>query len=280
MKIVYGNLNSFSHGGKVIFSDYISRNEEIFHINWRYNLVLHAFLILTRKVNYSDTVIFFDNRPRILLTSQEIYFHNALLFKKYLHLMPNELARLKGKITRYSVRYFGRNAKFFVQSEIMRKDFLSDFGNRHCVVKKVIPDLFLKVDTMFGLFPSRDIPHKGLTDGLNHLKRIKKSSSAEWKNLVIYVLGRGNNYSEENIQVLYIGEMNHSNTLKIMEKVDFVFFPSFVESLGLPLYEAGILNRIVIARCENFVLEYIADTNSENVVFLSDESSIKMIFEK
>lgn len=280
MKVVYGKLTSFSHGGRIIFSDYISNNEGVFHINKKYNFFLHIYFILTKRINYTDTVVFFDNRPRIFVYSQEVHFHNALLFKENIHLMPGRISRLKGEIVRIEIRYFGLNTTFFVQSQIMKNSFLNNFGKKTCIVNKVVPEVTFDDDTLFGLFPSRDIPHKGLREGLRNLKNVQESSSVTWKKVVIFVLSHGQNYFEKNIQIIYIGPLEHKLTLAFILKVDFVFFPSLVESLGLPLYEAAVLKQIIIAKREGFVIDYLGHTNSDNVVFLDDEKSIKSIFEK
>ena len=55
--------------------------------------------------------------------------------------------------------------------------------------------------------------------------------------------------------VIYTGEVNIFDVHEIYQRVDYLIFPSLLESLGLPLIEAKLYNLPIICSREDYVFD-------------------------
>ena len=98
------------------------------------------------------------------------------------------------------------------------------------------------------------------------------------KEVELIVLDDGDDFVQEKITVFYAGVRSYGFTQFLMERCDIVFFTSYVESLGLPLYEAAIFRQVIVVQHQNFVDEFLKICENANVLYVDEPEKIAEYF--
>lgn len=192
-----------------------------------------------------------------------VYFHNSL------PLYPNQWNPLK-KIERnlwfyrniypFFIRMFiNSRTEFFVQLDFIKKGFVNRFKVDENKVHIVFPvvNASTKIEkadvivdqTVFNLFyPATNQFFK------NHMVIFQALKSIDDKLMHKIVLYLTNNEGEfnplpefRNIEIVFLGKVPFDTVMNLYQQVDCLVFPSYIETLGLPLIEAASTGLFVLA---------------------------------
>lgn len=112
-------------------------------------------------------------------------------------------------------------------------------------------------NTLF-FYPASFYNHKNHDKLIEAFNFLYKNSSKSFKLLLTLEMNELKNISKLNIKLPYIlllGKLPYSMVINLYEHIDYLVFPSFQESYGLPLIEANANNVKIIASDLDYVYE-------------------------
>lgn len=155
--------------------------------------------------------------------------------------------------------FINSRTEIFVQLEFIRNGFAERFSfdkNKiHVVfpnleIPQPVPNPKIQIDKeAINLFyPAASIIYKNHQVLIDSLSVIDKGLKPD---VVLYLtIGKDElkiNDVYKNIRIVFLGKITHEQVVWLYEQVDALVFPSYVETLGLPLIEAASLGLHVIA---------------------------------
>jgi len=188
-----------------------------------------------------------------------IYFHNAIPFSDvkwnpfhrderilwfYKHIYP------------FFVRlYINKNTEVFVQSNSIKECFTKHFnfpnGRIHVIVPKLrlqsyteenIYDLALDKNQLNLFYPATPYVFKNHSTILNAISRLSRNlqekislhltcENVELKHIL--------DFSDIHFRINFMGKIDYNKVVQMYKEADALLFPSFIETVGLPLIEAA-----------------------------------------
>lgn len=218
-----------------------------------------------------------------------IYFHNALVFNTAQWNIFDKRERTlwfyKNIYPLYIQLSLNKNSYIFVQSLYVKQQFSKKFNfplSKIFVIEPTveIPELkrkpCFKVDlTQVNLFyPSAFLPHKNHKTLFNALCLLDKSIQ-EMITLNVTISQSALDYLIKN-KVYYfklnlLGDISLQDVFAIYQVSDALVFPSFIETVGLPLLEASALGLPILVSDLEYSRELLNDY--EGVVFIENKDT-------
>lgn len=222
--------------------------------------------VFKTSANYKD-IYFLGNLPPIFKNKANccLYFHNKLLLDASMAKFSFK-QRLGFIIQQLWLKFFIKNIEtIFVQSSLMKSDFLSKFPNTNVEIKAYLPvhDIeavkkrpVKKIKNSI-IYVGSDLPHKNLK------LLIKSISNLKQQNIDLYfhatLAPKSPSLEANDLSCIdsFIHSKNRLELLTLIQNSEFLVFPSLNESFGLPLWEAKQLGTKVIAADLDYVHEII-----------------------
>lgn len=198
---------------------------------------------------------------------QLLYFHQAIsltnnrwsFFKK-----EERIYWFYKKIYPIFIRqYLNRVNKVIVQTEWIKKEFSKKFKYKNIlVVRPVIENIDIEKakiikKTKFRIFyPATSLIYKNHKIIIESLWEIKKEFlKLEEKVECIFTFSKGENLEIDNLIkkfelekiIKLIGKVSYQEVLNYYKSSDLMIYPSYIETLGLPLLEAKLFNLPILA---------------------------------
>lgn len=270
--------------------DIISNSENKFYKNKNYwNLIGCSMACKNIEINvfYSFQNIIPYNIKAIY---KKLYLHQSLPF------FDNEWSLFKKEERKF---WFYKNVYFLlikksikecnqlvVQTQWLKKRVKHIFPNTNILVENPnIKTLIDKIslikcdninnsnDFLSLFYPASHVPYKNhifLIDLMNDLVKTKNI-----KEIKLYLTIKEEKNIKSKIEkygleknIIFMSELSYEDTLKKYLKSDIVLFPSSIESYGLPLVEAKLLNKKLIANDIEIFKEVVGD-EYQNVKFIN-----------
>lgn len=235
---------------------------------------------------------------------QTVYVHLPMAFTDYkLRFKENKILWFYQNILCYKIyKSIRQSYKVIVQTEWMKQaciDKTKCDGNKIVVVKPYIE--FEKVEsqsicdnnsiiTLF--YPATAFEYKKHFDILESLKILKEKQNNKFK-LILTITGYENRYAKKirnyikkyDLHVELIGNVDRSKIFQIYKK-SLLIFPSEVESFGMPLLEAKMMNSIIFSKNTKFAREILCEyknasffsTIEELVILLENVQNYKVVY--
>ena len=218
-----------------------------------------------------------------------IYFHNALVFNKTNWNIFDKRERTlwfyKNIYPFYIQLLLNKNSNIFVQSLYVKQQFSKKFNfplNKIFIIKPTIEipklegKLCFNIDsTRVNLFyPSAFLPHKNHKTLFNALCLLDKSIQEKITlNVTIshsalnFLIINNDYYFKLNL----LGDISLHDVFAIYQVSDALVFPSFIETVGLPLLEASALGLPILVSDLEYSRELLNDY--EGVVFIDHKDT-------
>ncbi|MBK9322222.1 MAG: glycosyltransferase [Bdellovibrionaceae bacterium] len=154
----------------------------------------------------------------------------------------------------------------YVQSELVRDLFLTDFPNANVVVapfkllERREEDVKLKHDFVY---PGSGDPHKNHRNLFEARKSlVTRAFIRAWRvtlhssntELLSYI----SSLQDSGVKIFNLGSLSHEEVLGLYQQCGALIFPSQTESFGLPLLEARSLGLPILASELDYVREFVA----------------------
>ncbi len=193
----------------------------------------------------------------------------------------SKVERLKFLLKNIYLKFlFNKNYNWLVQTEIV-KNLLVEY-NRFRSDKIYISPIFnLNEDCFnekkdFFIYPTSNVKNK---NNETLIRAFIDASLKTNKNLTLYITLHRNELNFEfelpkSLKIIFLGELEHENLMKLISEAKYLIFPSFEESFGLPLIEAKHNFCIILASDKHYVKELIdADLyfDPKNIKDISDQ---------
>lgn len=259
--------------------------------NWGKKKDIRADLIISFQntgINYYGNV------------AQLIYLHQSIPFAEGINwdfLNKNERflwfrKNIYKKIIKYTIR---KNSYIVVQTEWMKDAVIKQFNwnpkkisaikpNIKSIPLEKVPEIDFNDNKFHIFYPANTAKYKNHELIINALKYIKDSKPEIYKNLIIHFTfdsSLSNNINAVLINLIkdlqvdeHIkceGKISYERVLSFYKSCDLMFFPSYIETFGLPLIEAANFGMPILAVDMNYAKEVIGDY--EGVKFLNYEDS-------
>jgi len=203
---------------------------------------------------------------------QEIYVHQSLPFTEHkFNLFAHPRLWINQNIiSRMIIKSIKRAQRVTVQTEWMKSAIIARCGINAQKITVEPPRLIIKITQYINdgasrfFYPAAPFVYK------NHIAIIKALIILKNQNInpqVTFTLdgsenrltGRLKKLSQNNgLNVVFAGNMQHEKVLRIYSK-SVLLFPSYVETIGLPLLEARMSNSPIICTDEPFCKEICSD---------------------
>lgn len=192
-----------------------------------------------------------------------VYFHNSL------PIYPNQWNPLKSvernlwfykNIYPFFIKMFiNSRTEFFVQLDFIKKGFVNRFKVDENKIHVVFPvvNASTKIEkadvivdqTVFNLFyPATNQFFK------NHLvifQALKSIDDKLTRKIVLYLTNKKSDFNPlpefRNIEVVFLGNVPFETVMGLYQQLDCLVFPSYIETLGLPLIEAASTGLSILA---------------------------------
>lgn len=231
---------------------------------------LRSELDLFRLAKNEQNVFCFSNLPPLfkLNTNVSVFFQNNILFDEFKNFKFSLATQIKHSIERFWIKKFIKNAdRVIVQTAVVKKYFISNFKFDKIAVapffdfnENVLFDVNDKTSDF--IYIASSDPHK------NHLNLFKawQLLAAEniYPTLAIAIPENGNSVYTEMLKLIDLGlriknykNQSHLNILKLYQSARCLIFPSYTESLGLPVIEAVKSGIDLISSNSDYIYEIV-----------------------
>lgn len=229
-------------------------------------IYLHQPIPFSEVVNWN----FFNKNERILWFYKNVY----------------------KKIIKYSLK---NNSYIVVQTEWMKNAVVEQFNwdpikisiikpNLENIPLEKIPEIDFNDNKFHIFYPVNTAKYKNHELIINALKYIKDSKPEIFKNLIVHFTFDKNLSNNRNAELINLvkklqvidhirfeGKISYERVLSFYKSCDLMLFPSYIETFGLPLIEAGNFGMPILAADMNYAREVMGDYNG--VIFLNHQDS-------
>jgi glycosyltransferase involved in cell wall biosynthesis len=290
--------NVYVGGGLVLLQEFLSnlptnKNIILYH-DQRARLVLRSNTVVLKvqidtsifarlcaeyslmKYKDRDTILCFNNLPPLFPVKAkcEVYCHNALLVNNFSLAMFDYRTRLRLFLQRFIFKVFLRRIDLaIVQTPSMGRSLRTISKSINVIEFPFIPKIntvkrVLKPKWDF-IYVASGFPHK------NHMKLFEAwillAQQKIYPKLLITLDARNpmnldlfdKLNSNINLKIESINQQSHSDIMKFLAESRAIIYPSLCESFGLPLLEAKMLGKPILAS----ELDYVRDICSPEVTF-------------
>lgn len=223
---------------------------------------------------------------------QEVYFHNALLFseKRYSIRESKELWIYQTIIARIVRRSLKRASKIYVQAEWIKHAINKSWNieEERIVVKPPYPEL--KLSELNGYRRNKDVFYPANYALYKNYDTLLKACLSVWKQrgtecgLKLHLLGLeadfrsayGEYFGNEEYPIYFHGRLTKREMFEMYQTTSLVF-PSFVETVGLPLMESASVGSYVMAADLEYAHEALSGYNHCAYFNPKDEGSLEKL---
>lgn len=217
-----------------------------------------------------DKILSFSSLPVLIKNPgyTMCFQQNLILLQKTTLNIFSPKKELSFILKRLFLKFFKMNInEYIVQTPSMKKALVNFLGNK--IKVRIIPFIDEPISTI--LKDNREVNRNGfiyVADGLEHKNhhnlliawsllgqdgirpRLFLTLNESYQNLLFKINELCQN---ENLNIYNVGSVSHDKIFEIYETVEALIYPSFIESLGLPLVEASQINLPIIASELDFV---------------------------
>lgn len=274
MKILLSSFNMYKGGSKTIYDNFqpilhkyneiieityqqkndkrknrISIKYPISYFNWIYRILIEALLIpLIAYYNNVNKIVLFGNFPSLFwFKKQSIYFHNML----YLDNLNNSI-KIKLETLLFIFLIKIKKPEILVQTEFIAKRISDKFNNYKNIKVIGIPyqnkliilsKTKIKNNKISYFYPAFFYPHK------NHKLLFKNETVFKRLNSKVLLTIKNDDPKliTDGITFIFLGNITYEKLITILSESDALIYPSLTESVGLPLIEAAIYKKPIIA---------------------------------
>jgi len=223
---------------------------------------------LRKRARSAKKVLCFGNLPPLFQLSAEtdLFFQNTILLKRYSHLPFPLSTRIKHFIERAWLHWgICHISTVYVQSAVVREEFLKEFPNAKVVVAPFVEigslkQLATQPEFDFIYVASGD-PHK------NHSRLLKAWRLLADQGLcpsLVLTLPQANSellalvsdLRNKGLKIYNFSDLSHDQVMDLYSRSRALVFPSLTESFGLPLIEAQGMGLPIIASELDYVREF------------------------
>ncbi len=220
------------------------------------------------------------------ICSNYIYYHQPMPFYpyKWSPFKPKERTLWFYKnIYPFFVKLFiNSKTEIFVQLNYIKEEFVKKYNINQDKIHVVFPKIEIPkpekksqivIDKQkFNFFyPATPFIYKNHVVLFNAFSLIDSLLS---KKIVLYLTCNKEDldieYSFENIEIIYLGLLPHNEVIWVWEEVNGCLFPSYIETLGLPLIEAASVGKPIIASDLAYSKEVLEGYNGASFVDYQD----------
>lgn len=223
-------------------------------------------IIPTSIISLQNTGVFFSN------IEQSIYLHTSIPFVKESNWNPLKKDERKLWFYRYIYKQWiklsiRKEHQIIVQTQWMRDNLVKEGYNKKkiSVIEPEIATIdFSKINKLKGLenlivmfYPSADYKYKNHRIIIEAVKEIINTSDLNYNFKIIFTLeSSSKQYSlvkKYNLEKYFkfVGLIPYEEVLRYYNECDVVLFPSYIETIGLPLIEAKMFNKkILVSDCQ------------------------------
>jgi glycosyltransferase involved in cell wall biosynthesis len=231
---------------------------------------------------------------------QLIYLHNPIPFSQtnnWTFFKKNErilwfYKNIYKKIIRFGLK---ENSYIVVQTEWMKNAVVEQFNwdpikistikpNIKNILLEKVPEIDFNDNKFHIFYPANTAKYKNHELIINALKYIKESKPEIFKNLIVHFTFDNNLSNNRNTVVTnlirnlqvdghikYEGKISYERVLSFYKSCNLLFFPSYIETFGLPLIEAASFGMPILAAEMDYAREVMSDY--EGVKFLDHKDA-------
>ena len=190
-----------------------------------------------------------------------LYFYRILFF---LFLKNSDNLIVQTQTMKKTVENKLKNQKVFVEDKYWRNLRINNFFNGLNPQNKDIKNISLvsnyKENQLTFFYPSAFYPYKNHKNLIYAFKGISETFGIEVR-LILTLSKEELPSSMQSLNfIIYTGEINIFDIHEIYQRVDYLIFPSLLESLGLPLIEAKMYNLPAICSRRDYVFDVCKPT--------------------
>ncbi|NDV47267.1 glycosyltransferase [Paludibacter sp. 221] len=155
--------------------------------------------------------------------------------------------------------FINKQTEVFVQLDWIKKEFVRKYNFNEKKVHVVFPDINTpepekiksididkdKINLFYVATPLKYKNHQLLFDSLSELDNISSQKT------VLYLTCNRNDFAHvpnyKNAEIIFLGTISHANVVWLLKNTHALVFPSYIETLGLPLIEAAGLGLPIYA---------------------------------
>lgn len=244
-----------------------------------------------------DLIISFQNTGVIFpKVKQLIYYHQSIpLFKhKWKFYRKDEsILFFYKKIYPFFIRLLlNKNTEFVVQQEFIKKLFSNKFHINDDKIHVIVPDINLSFESKiqkivldqrkFHIFyPTNLAKYKNYYVLFEAISEIKKMSPEISEKLILHItLDKNNEYLKHKISKFQIsdnlnllGTIPYKEVISYYNSVNLLVFPSYIETLGLPLIEAAYFGLPILVSDLDYARELLHEY--KGVTFVQYDNVVK-----
>ena len=255
-----------------------------------------------KKDTRADLIISFQNTGINYYgnVAQLIYLHQSIPFMQEFNWKlfdKNErilwfYKNIYKKIIKYSLK---DNSYIVVQTEWMKNTVAKQFNwnpikisiikpNIENIPLEKVPEIDFNDIKFHTFYPANTAKYKNHELIINALKYIRDSKPEIFKNLIVHFTFDKNLSNNRNTELINLvkklqvidhirfeGNISYERVLSFYKSCDLMVLPSYIETFGLPLIEAGSFGMPILAADMNYAREVIGDY--EGVRFLNYRDS-------
>jgi glycosyltransferase involved in cell wall biosynthesis len=229
---------------------------------------------LRKQARFAHRVLCFGNLPPLfsLPVRTDLFFQNTILLRKNAHHSFPWIVRVKHHIERVWLRWGIRHINtVYVQSAVVRNEFLAEFPNAKAVVAPFFETLPAIQNS---LPPEFDFIYVASGDSHKNHRRLLGAWSllAEAGVFPTLVLTLSPEYHEllelvaslqkRGALISNYSNKSHEEILALYTRCRSLIFPSLTESFGLPLIEARAAGISIVASELDYVREFVSPVQS------------------
>ena len=241
-------------------------------------------------ISFQNTGVLFPN------VKQLIYYHQPIpLFKhKWKFYRKDEsILFFYKKIYPFFIRLLlNKNTEFVVQQEFIKKLFSNKFHINDDKIHVIVPDINLSFESKiqkivldqrkFHIFyPTNLAKYKNYYILFEAISEIKKMSPEISEKLILHItLDKNNEYLKHKISKFqisdnlnFLGTIPYKEVISYYNSVNLLVFPSYIETLGLPLIEAAYFGLPILVSDLDYARELLHEY--KGVTFVQFDNSEK-----
>lgn len=218
-----------------------------------------------------------------------IYYHQPLpIYMNNWNLLRKEerILWIYKHIYPFFVNMFIRsNTEIFVQLEFIKKGFAHRYHFSKDSIHVVFPSVEIPLsqtelnidldgNTVKIFYPAAALVYKNHQVLFEALAQIDSRLNSK---VILYLTNSANEFeikqAYKNVQIVFLGKINHEEVIWLFNHVDALVFPSYIETLGLPLIEAASFGLPVIASDLPYAREVLHGYEGVTFVDYNDAAS-------
>lgn len=284
------------------YDEYNSDNVRIVKVykkQWTKRLLWDAFGMKKWSKDhliYPDKIISLQNTPVRFGkgTTQIVYLHTSIPFVSYNWSIKKQNERklwfYKNIYPFFIKMFLNKRCEFIVQTNWLKRKMPSFLGIHKDLIHVIKPNVSLDQltastsananpfpENKLFFYPAMDYVYKNHITILKALVIIKDSNYILYKKIkVIFTLDTESLIYDEAIKlgvtdaIEFVGSISFNDVLKYYSISSTILFPSFIETVGLPLIEAGHLNKFIICADEEYSREALENYGGVKFVTSTD----------